>query len=41
LPADRRLDVSREAQQSDAWLTFLAQSVGDEPRRLGGLDLEI
>jgi 2-amino-4-hydroxy-6-hydroxymethyldihydropteridine diphosphokinase len=41
LPADRRLDVSREAAQSNAWLTFLAQSVGDEPRRVGALDLEI
>lgn len=40
LPADRRLDVSREAAHSDAWLTFLAQSVGDEPRRVGTLDLE-
>lgn len=41
LPVDRRLDVSREAAQSDDWLTFLAQSVGDEPRRIGVLDLEI
>ncbi|MFN7765744.1 MAG: 2-amino-4-hydroxy-6-hydroxymethyldihydropteridine diphosphokinase [Planctomycetaceae bacterium] len=40
LPADRRLDVSREAADSDAWLTFLAQSVGDEPRRVGTLELE-
>ncbi|MFN9374464.1 MAG: 2-amino-4-hydroxy-6-hydroxymethyldihydropteridine diphosphokinase [Planctomycetaceae bacterium] len=40
LPADRRLDISREAAHSDAWLTFLAQSVGDEPRRVGTLDWE-
>ncbi len=40
LPADRRLDVSREAATSDTWLTFLAQSVGDEPRRVGPLELE-
>jgi hypothetical protein len=33
--------VSREAAQSNAWLTFLAQSVGDEPQRVGALDLEI
>lgn len=40
LPADRRLDVSRDAAQSDAWLTFLAQSVGEEPLRVGALELE-
>jgi len=41
LPADRRLDVSREAALSDDWLTFVSQSVGDEPRRIAELDLEI
>jgi len=40
LPADRRLDVSHEAATSDTWLTFLTQSVGDEPRRVGPPDLE-
>jgi hypothetical protein len=41
LPADRRLDVSREAALSDDWLTWVSQSVGDEPQRVGELDLEI